>query len=151
MTVFSLSVTLEDDFGRTTRKRYETEDIVGVDVGAEYLTAQGFVTTLLAALGNLSEARILYYNLGRDVVYSDTVDADANKDQGMTAVARKEDNKLTVLKVPAPVMTIFNPDGTLDILDALVTAYSNHFIATGGFTTSDGENITALVRGRLDE
>lgn len=151
MTVFVLSVTLEDDFGRTARKRYQTEDIVGVDVGAEYLTAQGFATTLLTALGNLSEMRILYYSLGRDVTYTDTVDADANNDQGLTAVARKLNNKLTVLKVPGPVMSVFQVDGTLDILDALVTAYTNHFIATAGFTTSDGETITALVRGRLDQ
>ena len=150
MTVFTLSVTLEDDYGRISRKRYETEDISGVDVGAEYLTAQGFATTLLTALSNLTEAQILYYNLGREVTYTDTVVTDANKDAGQTALGRKEDNKLAVLKVPAPVKSVFNPDGTLDILDALVTAYTNHFIATAGFTISDGENITVLVRGRLD-
>lgn len=151
MTIFTLSVTLEDDFGRKSRKRYETEDLSGADVGAEYLEAQGFVTTLLTALGNLSEADILYYNLGREVTYTDTVDPGANHDVGMTALGKKENNKLTVLKVPAPVLTIFNPDGTLDITDGLVTAYTNHFIASGGFTTSDGENITELVRGRLDK
>lgn len=151
MTVFTLHVTLEDAYGRTTRKQFKTEDISGVDVGAEYLVAQGFATTFLAALGNISEANILYYNLGRDVTYSDTVDAGANVDEGMTALARKTNNKLVVIKVPAPVNAIFNPDGTLDITDALVTAYTNHFIATAGFTISDGENITALVSGRLDK
>ena len=151
MTIFTLAVTLEDDYGRISRKRYETEDISGIDVGAEYLVAQGFATTLLTALGNLSEMDILYYNLGREVTYTDTVVAGANKDVGLTALGRKTDNKLTVIKVPAPVDTVFNPDGTLDITDALVTAYTNHFIATGGFTISDGENIVALVRGRLDE
>lgn len=151
MTVFTLNVTLQDAYGRTTRKLYKTEDIVGVDVGAEYLTAQGFATTLLTALSNLSEAEILYYNLGREVTYSDTADPGANVDEGMTALARKTNNKLVVLKVPAPVNAVFNPDGTLDVLDAVVTAYTNHFIATGGFTISDGENIVALVSGRLDK
>ena len=151
MTVFTLSVTMQDAYGRTTRKLLKTEDISGADVGAEYLTAQGFVTTLLTALGNLTEAEILYYNLGREVTYTDTADAGANVDEGMTALARKENNKLVVLKVPAPINAVFNVDGTLDILDAIVTAYTNHFIAAGGFTISDGENITALVSGRLDK
>ncbi len=151
MTVFTLNITLEDAYGRTSRKMLRTEDISGADVGAEYLVAQGFVTTLLTALGNLTEANILYYNLGREVTYSDTVDAGANVDEGLTCLARKTNNKIVVLKIPAPVNSVFNPDGTLDITDALVTAYMNHFIATAGFTISDGENITALVSGRLDK
>jgi len=151
MTVFTLNVTMQDSKSRVTRKAYKTEDISGLDVGAEYLTAQGFVTTLLTALGNLTGAQILYYNLGREVTYTDTPDAESNIDEGMTASARKLNNKLTTLKVAAPLDSIFNPDGTLDILDGLVTAYTNHFITGGGFTVSDGENIVVLVSGKLDK
>lgn len=151
MTVFTLDVTLEDAYHRKTRKRYETEDISGADLGAEYLAAKAFAVTLMTALANLSEAQILYYNLGSETTYSDTADAGANKDEGITLVARKEDNKLADLKVPAPVNSVINVDGTVDITDALVTAYANHFIASGGFTFSDGENMTELVSGRLDE
>lgn len=151
MTVFTLDVTLEDAYGRKTRKHYETEDISGADVGAEYLIAQGFATTLLAALGNLSEAQILYYNLGREVTYAGTLDSGANKDEGITLLARKLDNKIGDLKVPAPVNSVLNPDGTVNILDGLITAYANHFIVGGGFTFSDGENMAELVKGRLDE
>lgn len=151
MTVFTLNTTMQDAYGRTTRKLFKTEDISGADIGAEYLAAQGFATTLLTALGNISEAQILYYNLGREVVYTDTFDAGANVDEGMTALARKTNNKLTVIKVPAPINAIFNADGTLDITDAIVTSYTNHFIAGNGFTISDGENILVLVSGRLDK
>lgn len=151
MTVFTLSVTMMDAYGRTTRKLYKTEDISGADVGAEYLAAQGFATTFLTALGNLTEAEILYYNLGREVVYSDSVVAGANVDEGLTAVALKTNNKKVVIKVPAPINAVFNADGTLDITDGIVTAYMNHFIATAGFTISDGENIVSLVSGRLDK
>lgn len=151
MTVFTLAVTMRDAYGRIARKRYETEDIVGVDVGAEYLTAQGFATTLLAALANLTEADVLYYNLGREVTYTDTADAGANKDEGITILGQKLDNKLVVIKVPAPVNSVINVDGTVDITDALVTAYTNHFNVSGGFTLSDGENINALISGRLDD
>lgn len=151
MTVFLLNVTMVDDFERITRKRFETEDIVEADLGAEYLAATVFAGTLTVALAALSEAGILYYTLGREVTSGDTVTPDANNDAGMTALARKLDNKLTVLKVPAPDMSVFNPDGQLDVLDALVTAYTDHFKVGGGFTTSDGENITNLVTGRLDK
>lgn len=151
MTVFLLHVTMVDDYGRTTRKQFETEDISDIDLGDEYLAANVFAGTLLTALMALSEAQVLYYTLGREVTSGDTVVVGANVDEGLTAIARKLDNKLTVLKVPAPVNAVFNPDGTLDILDALVTAYTDHFKVGGGFTTSDGENITDLVRGRLDK
>lgn len=150
MTVFFLHVTLEDAYGRQSTKRYESEDISGVDLGAELLTFQGFVTTLLAALANLSEADVLAYNMGTRVTYTDTVDAGANLDEGITLSVRKLDNYKGILKVPAPVNSVVNADGTVDITDALVTAYYNHFLVTGGFTLSDGENAQALLSGRLD-
>lgn len=151
MTVFTLNVTLVDDYGRTTRKQYKTEDISDIDLGAEYLAANVFAGTLTVALAALSEAQILYYNLGREVTSGDTVVVGANVDEGLTALALKLNNKRTVLKVPAPANSVFNPDGTLDILDAVVTAYTDHFKVAGGFTTSDGENITGLISGRLDK
>jgi hypothetical protein len=151
MTVFNLTVVLEDAYGRATRKNYETEDISGVDVGAEFLTARGFAATLMTALGNFSEARILSWDLGERVVYTDTVDAGANVDEGATIVIRKVNNKKAILKVPAPVNSVFNPDGTIDITDAIVTAYEAHFRVTGGFTLSDGENSTEILSGRLDK
>ncbi len=150
MTVFTLAVTLQDDYGRITRKSYLTEDLSGADLGAEYLLAEGFKDTLLPALAALTEAEILYSNLGSEEAYSDTAATGANKDEGITLVASKVNNKKTVLKVPAPMNSVINQDGTVDILDALVTAYTAHFHASGGFTVSDGENITGLVRGRLD-
>lgn len=151
MTVFTLSVTLKDIYSRATRKRFETEDISEIDLGVEYMAAEAFATSLMTALANISEAEIMYFNLGREVVYTDTPDAGSNIDEGMTASALKLDNKLTTIKVPAPVATIFNLDGTLDLVDGIVTAYTNHFLVGGGFTLSDGENITKLVSGSLDK
>lgn len=151
MTVFTLNVTMVDDYGRTTRKQFKSEDISGADLGAEYIVANTDAGTLTTALAALSECAILYYNLGREVTSGDTVTTGANIDEGLTAIGRKLNNKLTVMKVPGPVNSVFNPDGTLDILDAVVTAYTDHFKVGGGFTVSDGENITDLVSGRLDK
>lgn len=151
MTVFQVRVTLEDAYGRQTTKLFETENIVGADIGAELLTAQGFATTLLAALANLSESVILAYSIGVRTVYTDTVDAGANNDEGITLVVRKLDNYKGILKVPAPVDSVIDPDGTVDIADGLITAYYSHFTVGGGFTLSDGESAQALLTGRLDK
>jgi len=151
MTKFQLSVTLEDAYTRKTRKRYETEDISGADVGAEFIVARAAAVSLVTNLAALSEADILYWSLQEEVTYTDTPDAGANIDEGITLVASKADNKNGILKVPAPVASVINADGTIDLTDALVTAYVAEFQAGGEFTFSDGEKVIALVSGRLDK
>lgn len=151
MTVFQLRVTLEDAYSRQTTRSYETEDISGADKGAEFLTARGYAATLITAIEGLSDANVLSWTLGERVVNADSVSGNANVDEGLTLVLRKTDNYKGVLKIPAPVMTVFNPDETADITDPLITAFTDHFVAGNGFTFSDGENQTALVKGRLDK
>lgn len=149
-TVFQMSIQFEDAYGRIGSKRVETEVITGADVGAEFLEARGTAVTLIAAFEALSEAQVLSWSLGEKVVASDSVVAGANLDEGITLVLRKLDNAKGIIKVPAPLNSVLNADGTVDILDALVTAYTDHFEVGGGFTFSDGENQDALLSGRLD-
>lgn len=151
MTVFQLQVVLEDDYGRLTRKGLETEDISGADVGAEFLAARGFVATFITALQGLTEAQVIAWTLGERVPVSDTATVGANKDEGITISVRKVDNAKAVLKVPAPVNSVINQDGTVDVTDGLITAYTAHFAVGGGFTLSDGENLTEVLSGKLDE
>lgn len=151
MTIFQVNVTLQDAYGRKTRKRFETEDISGADEGAKFITALAAAVSLMTNLGALSEADILYYSVGTEITYTDTADAGANIDEGITLVASKDDNKQGVLKVPAPVNSVVNADGTVDLTDALVTAYVAEFQAGGEFTFSDGEKVVALISGRLDK
>lgn len=149
MTIFNAVIVLEDAYGRQTRKSYELSDISDVDVGAEFLTARGLVAGLATDLAALSEANILSYEVKERVVYSDVADAGANIDEGITLLVRKADNYKAVLKVPAPINAVIDPDGTVDIADAAVTAYYTNF--TADFTLSDGELATALLSGKLDK
>lgn len=149
MTIFNAIVVLEDAYGRKTRKMFELSDISDVNVGAEFLTARGLVAGMVADLAALSEARVLSYEVKERVVYTDTADAGANIDEGITLVVEKVDNFRAILKVPAPVNSVIDPDGTVDIVDALVTAYFTNF--TADFTLSDGELASTLISGRLDK
>lgn len=151
MTVFTVGFSLRDSYKRKTRKTYYTEDITGADVGAEFLAAQTAAGDLATDLAALSEMEILYYNVGLKTVYSDTADADANVDEGVTFTVEKADNEDATVKVPAPIPGIFNVDGTVDMTNAAVTAFLSNFQAGGSFTISDGEKAVNLVKGRLDK
>jgi hypothetical protein len=148
-TTFNLAVVLEDDYGRQTRKRYELAPITDVDVGAEYILARAIAAGLMTDLGGISEARILSWELSERVAYSDTVTTGANVDEGLTLVVRKADNFKAILKVPAPINSIFDAQGNVDILDAAVTAYHANFVTD--VTLSDGELSAELLSGRLDK
>lgn len=151
LTVFQVTFTLQDAYGRKTRKRYETEDISGADIGAEFLLAHTAAGDLFTDLSNLTEAEVLYYTVGTEVTATDSVVAEANIDEGLTMTVTKPDNKRGTLKVPAPINAVFNADGTVDLTDAAITAYIANFQSGGDFTFSDGEKVDVLVSGKLDK
>jgi hypothetical protein len=147
MPVYEVSFELVDAQNRKASKRFETQTL------ADFAAADTAASALLTDLVAITEGRVLSQIISERTVISDTVTAGANVDEGGTLVVRKEDNRLGVLKVPMPIAAIRNSDGTLDITNALVTAYTDNFkvAPTGSFTFSDGELITELVAGRLDK
>ncbi len=151
MTTFRGTATLQDAYGRKTRKMFETVDISGADVGAEFLVANTAMAALMTDLAALTEAEILWFTCGLETTYTDTADAGANVDEGLTLVVDKADSKRGNLKVPAPINSVFNPDGTADITDAAITAYVANFQAGGDFLFSDGEEVANIISGRLDK
>jgi hypothetical protein len=148
---YRITYVFRDAYGRKTRKLLETEVISDVDLPTEFNTAAGYAAAMATALANLSEAELLWYTIAYEVVYADTVDAGANVDEGVTFVCEKGDGKNGVIKVAAPINAIFNVDGSVDLTDGVVTAFLNQFLVGGGFTFSDGENVTQILSGRLDK
>ena len=145
MPIFNLSIRLRDAFGREGRKSFQVED--ATFGGA--LTASGAFLTDLAALTMM---QVLEYSLAQAVDYTDTVTANANRDEGVTfsvSIAGAPGKK-AVTKLFAPEKGIFNADGTVDLADAAVTAYFTHFLS-GFVKVSDGEQVGALLSGRLDK
>ena len=145
MPVYTAFYQMEDSYGRVTSKTFESVDL------ADEATALTSAAGLADDLSALSEIRVLAYTVGRRVVYTDVNDTGSNKDTGVTFTMRKEDNYKAPIKVPGPVPSIFNSDGSVDVTDALVTAFTSNFLVGGDWTFSDGEQATMLVSGVLDD
>ena len=146
MPAYTVTFSLVDAYNRQTTKEFETVDTI-----ADETEALAAAAALATDLANLTELRILSYAVGQRVVYTDTVTADANVDEGVTFSLRKEDNYKAPLKVPGPLNSIFQPDGSVILTNAAVTAFVANFLTGGDFTFSDGEQATELISGKLDK
>ena len=142
---YQVSYELVDAYGRSGRKVFETA------VLADFPAALASASGLANDLANLTEMEILAYTVSQRVAYNDTVTPGANKDEGVTLVLRKEDNYKAVIKVPAPINSIFDGMGNADIVDAIVSAFASNFLTGGDFVFSDGEQASALLSGKLDK
>jgi hypothetical protein len=143
MAIFPVTFSLVDAYGRAASKRF---DINAASHGDAVTAAGAFATDL----AGITELRILSYVVGERVTYTDTVDAGANRDEGVTLSVRTADNEKAVIKVPGPVNSIFNTDGSVDTTDGAVTAFVANYLA-GTVLVDDGETVTELIGGRLDK
>lgn len=144
MPEYKLSVAMRDAYTRDARKSFDV-------VAADYATAQTNAANFLTDLAALSMLQVLDYSLTEKTDYSDTVTALANRDEGVTfsLTIAGQPGKKAVTKLFGPEKAIFNTDGTVDLTDALVTAYFTHFLS-GFVRVSDGEQVGTLESGRLD-
>lgn len=143
MSEFHMRATLVDDYGRTTKKDYYIEATDHADALAK---AAAFNTDLVP----LTKMRVLSYDVAQTIIVSDTADAGSNKDAGATFSVRKADNKLAPHRVPDPIASVINADGTIDLAAAEVVAYFANLLS-GDVRISDGEVATEIVRGTLDK
>jgi len=146
MPEYQVTYEMIDAYNRRTRKTFHT-----IDTMADETAALAAAAALATDLGNLTELDILAYSVAQRVVYTDTVVAGANKDEGVTFTLRKVDNFNDDIKVPGPINSIFDSNGNVIATDAAVTAFLANFLTGGDFTFSDGEQATALVKGTLDK
>lgn len=145
MPTYDVRFEMLDAYNRRASKTFQTVDLA--DEAAALAAAAGLATDL----ANLTELDILAYNVSQRVVYTDTVTAGANRDEGVTFTLRKVDNYNDDLKVPGPINAIFDANGNVDPVNAAVAAFISNFLTGGDFTFSDGEQATALVKGTLDK
>ena len=144
----SYLVTFEmvDAYQRSARKSWQTVDTI-----ADETEALAAAAALATDLGNLTELDILAYTVSPRVVYTDVVVPGANRDEGVTFQLRKVDNYKDDIKVPGPINSIFDGEGSVILTDAAVTAFIANFLTGGDFVFSDGEQATALLKGSLDK
>lgn len=151
-TTFYVTYLMQDDYGRRTRKRVQTEAFAGIDQGADFLSAVAAAQALQADLSAFTELDVLSFSISYEETVTDTVTTGANVDEGGTLVVSKVGStKRANIKVPGPVAGIRNVDGTLDVADVIVTNLIANFQAAGDFLISDGEQVDAVLSGRLDK
>ncbi len=144
--VDKLSVTLVDDYGRTTTRVYgmESEALL-----ATYLTNIGAFLTALEAVTDLG---CLKASLILPITSPEwSAIADANKDTGGTASGwiNAGSGKRASLKIPGVKPTLVGADGTIAITGVVAT-FLAEFEDAANFNLSDGEQIDAWIKATLD-
>lgn len=145
------SLTLADDYGRTTRKLIE---IVAQTTLADYVTLAGAFMTHLEAVTDLGVIRC-------DLVIDDidtgfALTSGANVDVGATFsgyIHGGGNGKKASLKLPGIKATMLNGDGTVDLADAAIIAFLAYWLdaTPEDMLLSDGEHISSWIRGKLDK
>lgn len=144
-----LSLTLRDDFGRETVKRFE---LVPQSTLAEYDDACEAIVDALALITDLG---IVRHDLVLTAFVSGggTIAEGANVDVGATFVGEIDggNGKKASHKVPGIHMTYVGADGSIDVTQEDIAAYLGLFLdGTGVCLISDGEDMDVWLTGRLD-
>jgi hypothetical protein len=149
MPQYVLSVNMRDIFNRETRKEYRSLPNV-----ADFTAARAGAVALIAELQSLSLCGVTRWTVGEEVAVNEVPADDSNVDAGVTFRVRKSDGRKDSMKVPSPLTTIFNADGTVNTANDDVLEYVAQFITGSGiWTISDGEQLTnaqAVIGGSLD-
>lgn len=146
MPQYLVTFDMVDAYQRSARKSWHTVDTI-----ADETAALAAAAALATDLANLTELDILAYTISQRVVYTDTVTAGANRDEGVTFTMRKVDNYKDDIKVPGPINSIFDAEGKVIITDAAVAAFVSNFLTGGDFVFSDDEQAIAILYGSLDK
>lgn len=142
-----LSITLGDDYGRTTNKRFEIQEQATLaDYGLQ-------IADFVADLEAVTDLGVVKVDL---IIQQDGYDSlpgtGANVDVGATfsGYLSAGNGKKASMKLPGIQPGLVNPDGSVPISGATAT-WLEAFETTGQFQLSDGEQIETWIRGVLDK
>ena len=142
---FLIDITLLDDYGRTTTRRYENDRSLLADALTD-------ATAIIAALAAISDAGVVKVN----IIHSTVADAaaatvGANVDTGATLHVTLNNGKGYGLKVPMIKAAKVGTGGSVDILDADIVTFTTLFLTAGHFRMSEGNYIVDVRSGELDK
>lgn len=142
---FIAIVKLMDTMGHLTRKRIETNK----DVYADANTA---IDAYLAELDPLTDLSVVGVNyIMEDATQTVAGEAASNVDVGATFRFTKSGGGYGSHKIPGfPQAKAVVGSGDIPIDDLDVVAYFDLFKAGGSLLLDDGENLVALVTGKMD-
>lgn len=142
-----LSLTLVDDYGRTTKRVVEMKDQTTI---ALYQTSVDAFITALAAVTELGVVRADVIRLGMGT--PSAAETGSNVDVGATisGFLAAGNGKKASLKIPHIKPGLVEADGTIDLTDVAVAAYLALFESAADFYLSDGEQVATWIKGVLD-
>jgi len=145
-----LQVTLVDNGGNTTTKRFELRS-------ADAATAVVDSAAVIAALGAITNSVISAYRYGEEFLegaFAYPAAGVENEDKAsITVLLATNGAKKANIKIPAPVIGMFvAPTGpsanVVDIADAALVTYMDLFKAAAECYISDGEDLDSGVSGK---
>jgi hypothetical protein len=142
-----ISMTLTDDYGRTTTKRIEIAQQLTI---AAYQTVIGLILTDLEAVTDLGCVRVDLVLEGFDSGWAVTSGANVDVGGTFSGYILDGDGKKASHKVPGIKPSLVDSDGSIDITGAVAT-YLGHFEPIDDARLSDGERIDTWIQGSLDK
>jgi len=140
-----LSLTLDDAYGRTTKRVYGMEDEALL---ANLQTSGAAFITALTAVTDLGCVKANFIIPLTDPAFAET--AGANVDVGATASGWVTAGmKKASMKIPGIKATLVDADGSVPITGVVAT-FLGLFEDAANFNLSDGEQIEAWIRAALD-
>lgn len=140
-----LSITMDDAYGRTTKRVYGMEDealLANLQISAAALL------TALQAVTDLGVVKANFIIPVTDPAFAET--AGANCDVGATASGWVDAGmKKASMKIPGIKAALVDSDGSVPIT-AVVATFLALFEDAADFNLSDGEQIEAWIRAALD-
>lgn len=143
---FKAGFSLVDAYARVTTRSF----IFSV---ADWAAAVTLLADFLADYQAATECHIFETRLIDETAVAGSPVGGANVDAGMSITAQLETaNKKGNIQIPSPVAAVIDSDGSIDLADAIMTALLvNYTQATNKVTASDGEEVTAFLKGTLDK
>ena len=141
-----LSVTLDDAYGRTTKRVYGMEDEALL---ANLQTSAAAFLTALEAVTDLGCVKANFIIPVTSPEWAET--AGANVDVGGTASGWIDaGQKKASMKIPSVKASLVGSDGSIAISGATAT-FLAEFESAADFNLSDGEQIDTWIRATLDK
>jgi len=140
-----LSLTLDDAYGRTTKRLYGMEDEALL---ADYQTNAAAFITALTAVTDLGCVKGTILIPVTSPEFAET--AGANVDVGATASGWIDAGmKKGIMRIPGIKAALVSADGSVDIATVVAT-FLALFESAAKFNLSDGEQIDTWIRAALD-
>jgi hypothetical protein len=146
--MWTVTLLLRDSYGRDVHKRVQVDEATLADA-VDAISGVGGYLTALNAVTDLGFVEANYvYSQDKTGAFGGV--ASSNADVGATFKVALANGGHATHKIPGFPADLVNADGGITVSGSEVAAYFAHFLS-GSLRLSDGEAISAVVKGKLDK